>query len=90
MSLAVRPVQLNNIEYRWLWLRFRSTPGGCSTYEHLLRCVWRVEADAYLSPVCAAISSLRRKLGDDGKDLTYNFTQLRVGYRMPKGEGSGQ
>ena len=35
------------------------------------------------------INSLRRKLGDDGKDPTYIFTELRVGYRMPKGERRG-
>ena len=33
------------------------------------------------------INSLRSKLGDDAKDPTYIFTELRVGYRMPKGEG---
>ena len=31
-----------------------------------------------------------RKLGDDAEDPAYIFTQLRVGYRMPKGEESGQ
>ena len=42
--------------------------------------------DADLSPMRTAISSLRSKLGDDGKDPTYIFTELRVGYRMPRGE----
>ena len=32
------------------------------------------------------ISSLRRKLGDDAEDPAYIFTQLRIGYRMPKWE----
>ena len=35
-----------------------------------------------------AISGLRRKLGDDAKDPTYFFTELRVGYRMAKGEAT--
>ena len=30
--------------------------------------------------------SLRRKLGDDAQDPTYIFTNIRVGYRMAKGE----
>lgn len=39
--------------------------------------------------MCTAISSLRRKLGDDAENPTYIFTQLRVGYRMPRGETKG-
>ena len=42
------------------------------------------------SPMRTAISSLRRKLGDDGKDPTYIFTELRVGYRMPKADEQGE
>ncbi len=42
--------------------------------------------DADLSPMRTAISSLRRKLGDYGKDSTYMFTEHSVGYRMPRGE----
>ena len=85
VSLGGRPVQLNNIEYRAL-VELSVNAGRVVTYEHLLRRVWRVEADADLSPMRTAISSLRGKLGDDGKDRTYIFTELRVGYRMPKGE----
>ena len=86
VSLDGCPVQLNNIEYRAL-VELSVNGGRVLTYEHLLRRVWRVEADADLSPMRTAISSLRRKLGDDGRDPTYIFTELRVGYRMPVGEG---
>ena len=34
-----------------------------------------------------SISAIRRKLGDDADNPTYIFTELRVGYRMPMGEG---
>ena len=85
VSLGGRPVQLNNIEYRAL-AELAANAGRVLTYEHLLRRVWRVEADADLSPMRTAISSLRRKLGDDGKDPTYIFTEFRIGYQMPKGE----
>ena len=34
-----------------------------------------------------AMSSLPRKPSDNGEDTTYNFTGLRVGYRMPRGNG---
>jgi len=35
---------------------------------------------------CAVISSLRRKLRDDAENPNYIFTELRVGYRMARGE----
>ena len=85
MSLAGSPVQLTAIEYRTL-AELASSAGRVLTYEHLLRRVWRLEGDADLRPMRTVIRSLRRKLGDDFKDPTYIFTQLRVGYRMPKGE----
>lgn len=84
VSLAGRPVQLTAIEYRTL-AELASNAGRVLTYEHLLRRVWRLEADADLRPMHTVIRSLRRKLGDDFKDPTYIFTQLRVGYRMPRG-----
>ena len=46
----------------------------------------RQDADTDVWPMRAVISSLRRKLGDNAEDPTYIFTELRVGYRMPKGE----
>ena len=84
VSLAGRPVQLTAIEYRTL-VELATNAGRVLTYEHLLRRVWRLEADADLRPMRTVIRSLRRKLGDDFKDPTYIFTQLRVGYRMPRG-----
>ena len=42
--------------------------------------------DANIRPMQTAISSLRRKLGDNAADPTCIFTQFRVGYRMPKEE----
>ena len=85
VSLDGRPVQLTDIEYRTL-AELAFNAGQVLTYEHLLRRVWRLEGDADVRPMRTAISSLRRKLGDDAKNPTYIFTQLRVGYRMPRGE----
>ena len=56
------------------------------TYEHLLRRVWGLDPVADVRPMRTIISSLRRKLGDNAETPTYIFTELRVGYRMPKGE----
>ena len=36
------------------------------------------------------ICSIRRKLGEDPEDLTYIFTELRVGYRMPESQTPGR
>ena len=35
------------------------------------------------------ISAIRRKLGDDADNPTYVFTELRVGYRMPRADTPG-
>ena len=85
VSLAGRAMEMTDIEYRTL-AELSANAGRVVTYEHLLRRVWRLEGDADLSPMRTVIRRLRRKLGDDGKDPTYIFTELRVGYRMPRGE----
>ena len=85
VSLAGRPVQLTAIEYRTL-TELSVNAGRVLTYEHLLRRVWGLEADADLSPMRTVVSSLRSKLGDDAVNPSYIFTELRVGYRMAKGE----
>ena len=87
-SLAGRPVPLTDIEYRTL-AELASNAGRVLTYEHLLRRVWRLEGDADVRPMRTAVSSLRRKLGDNAENPTYVFTELRVGYRMPRGETQG-
>ena len=84
-----RPVPLTDIEYRAV-AELSVNAGWVLTYKHLLRRVWRVEADADVRPMHTAISSLRRKLGDDAEDPAYVFTELRVGYQMPKGGTEGR
>ena len=85
VSLAGHAVQLTDIEY-WTLAELASHAGRVLTYEHLLRRVWRLEPDADLRPMRSVIRRLRRKLGDAAEDPTYIFTELRVGYQMPKGE----
>ena len=45
----------------------------------------QAEGQTPTSVPCAAITSLRRKLGDVAEDPAYIFIELRVGHRMPKG-----
>ena len=85
VTLAGAPVQLTAIEFRTL-AELSANAGQVLTYEHLLRRVWGLDYDADLRPMRTVISSLRRKLGDDAENPSYIFTELRVGYRMPRGE----
>ena len=85
VTVAGRPVELTAIEYRTL-AELSANAGRVLTYEHLLRRVWGLDADADVRPMRTAISSIRRKLGDDAANSAYIFTELRVGYRMPKRE----
>ena len=84
VSLAGRAVEMTDIEYRTL-AELSVNAGRVLTYEHLLRRVWRLEPDADLRPMRSVIRRLRRKLGENAEDPTYIFTELRVGYRMPRG-----
>ncbi len=84
MTLAGRPVQLTATEYGTL-AELSANGGRVLTYEHLLRRVWGLDAD--VRPMRTTICSIRRKLGDDAENPAYIFTEPRVGYRMPKGEG---
>ncbi len=88
VCLAGQVVPLTAIEYRTL-AELASHAGRVLTYEHLLRRILRLETDADLRPMRTVINSLRSKLGDDTKDPTYSFTELRVGYRMAIAETHG-
>ena len=89
VTLAGRPVELTAKEYGTL-AELSINAGRVLTYETLLRRVWGLDADADLRPMRTVISSIRRKLGDGAEDSKYVLTELRVGYRMPKGEKSAQ
>ena len=85
VSLAGSPVSLTAIEYRLL-VELSANAGRVLTYEHLLRRVWGSEGDADVRPMRTAISAIRRKLGDAADNPAYIFTELRVGYRMPRAD----
>ena len=85
VTLAGRPVELTAKEYGTL-AELSINAGRVLTYETLLRRVWGLDADADIRPMRTTISSIRRKLDDDAENPAYIFTELRVGYRMPKGE----
>ena len=83
VSLAGNPVSLTAMQYRLL-VELSISAGRVLTYEHLLRQVWGLDGDADVRPIRTAISAIRRALGDDAENPMYVFTELRVGYRMPR------
>ena len=86
VTLAGRPVQLTAMEYRML-AEMSANAGRVLTYEHLLERVWLEKGGGGVGPIRAIVRKLRYKLGDDADNPKYIFTELRVGYRMPRGLG---
>ena len=89
VTMAGRPVALTGIEYRML-VELSVNAGRALTHERLLQRVWGEKSSGDVRPMRTIVSKLRRKLGDDADNPTYIFTEPRVGYRMPKGEGQGR
>ena len=86
VTLAGLPLSLAALEYRML-AELSANGGRVLTYQHLLERVWGERGGGDLRPMRAIVARLRRKLGDDADNPTYIFTEPRVGYWMPEGEG---
>ena len=87
VTLAGEPVQLTATEYDLL-SALSANAGRVSSYDYLLRRVWRSRRAGTPRIVRVYVKKLRDKLGDDAKNPTYIFTESRVGYRMVKpGDG---
>ena len=59
-------------------------------HERLLQRVWGPDKGQDSAPVRNIVRRLRRKLGDDPDNPGYIFAEPSVGYRMEKGEGTGE
>ena len=81
VTLAGEPVQLTATEYDLL-SALSANAGRVSTYDYLMRRVWRSRRAGNTRIIRVFVRKLREKLGDDAKDPTYIFTEPRVGYRM--------
>ncbi len=84
-TIAGRPVELTNIEYRML-VELSVNADRVLTNFQLLQRVWGLDKTGGSGPVRNIVGRLRRKLGDDASNPTYILNEPRVGYRMPKGE----
>ncbi|MXZ90087.1 MAG: response regulator [Chloroflexi bacterium] len=89
VSLDGEPAPLTTMEYRML-AELSANAGRVLTYEHLLERVWREPPEANLNPMRTMVAKLRAKLGEDARNPRYVFTEARVGYWMPEGEGTGE
>ena len=88
-TLDGSPLRLVAMEYRML-AELAVNAGRVLTYEHLLERVWSGKGTGGLGAMRTIVNKLRRKLGENGDDPTYIFTEPRVGYRMPEGETEGE
>ena len=86
VTLGGEPLPLVALEYRLL-AELAANAGNVLTYERLLERVWGRKGGGDLRPMRAIVSKLRRRLGDDADRPAYVFTEPRVGYWMPEGEG---
>ena len=89
VTVAGRTVALTIIEYRML-VELSANAGRPLTHEHLLQRVWGPDKGQDSGPVRNIVRRLRRKLGDDPGNPIYIFAEPSVGYRMEKGEGTGE
>ena len=89
VSVGGRPIHMTATEYD-LIVALSANAGRVSTYDYLLRRVWRSRRGRGPRIVRAFVKRLRDKLGDDAKNPTYIFAEPRVGYRMVKAEYGGE
>ena len=85
VTVAGRPVELTDIEYRML-AELSVSAGRVLTNVQLLQRVWGLDKTGGSGPVRNIIKRLRGKLGDDAGNPAYIFNEPRVGYRMPEAE----
>ncbi len=86
VTLDGRPVRLTAMEYRML-AELSANAGKVLTYEHLLENVWRDRSSGGMRPLRTMLGKLRGKLREEARNPRYIFTESRVGYWMPEGEG---
>ena len=83
VTVAGRAVELTLTEYELL-RALSINAGRVTTYESLLRQVWRNGDPADVQRVRNFVKKLRRKLGDDSANPAWIFNVRGVGYRMAK------
>ena len=83
VSVAGSPVALTRTEYELLRV-LSLNAGRVTTYESLLRQVWKRPDTADVVRLRNFVKKLRRKLGDDAANPVWLFNERGVGYRMAR------
>ena len=83
VSVGGSPVALTRTEYELLRV-LSLNAGRVTTYESLLRRVWRRPDSADVGRLRNFVKKLRRKLGDDAANPAWLFNERGVGYRMAR------
>ena len=83
VTMAGRTLELTFTEYELLRV-LSLNAGRVSTYDSLLRQVWKGRKYADAKLVRAYVRRLRVKLGDNAKSPTYILNERGVGYRMAR------
>ena len=86
VTVAGRPVRTTATEYKIL-SELSLNAGQAVPHDQLLRRIWGANRPSDLRALRTHLRRLRRKLGDDGNNPTYLFSEPKVGYRMPRADG---
>ena len=81
VSLGGRPLQLTAKEYDIL-CALSANSGRVLTHDQLLRRVWGAGKRGNVRTLRTHVRRLRKKLGEDGRNPTFIFSEPRVGYRI--------
>ena len=87
VTVAGKRVKLTATEYLLL-TELSAARGRVPTHDQLLRNVWGPLHYGDARNVRTHIKTLRGKLGDDARDPSYILTEIGVGYRMARPQGS--
>lgn len=87
VTVAGEEAQLTATEYDLL-AELAVNAGRVVTHEELLQRVWGPVNPGSPRTIRTHLMRLRQKLGEDGDNPTYVFSEPRVGYRMAVGESA--
>ena len=87
VTVAGEEAQLTATEYDLL-AELAVNAGRVVTHQELLHRVWGPVNPGSAHTIRTHLMRLRHKLGEDGENPTYIFSEPRVGYRMAVGEGA--
>jgi PAS domain S-box-containing protein len=83
VTVAGQAVALSATEYRLIY-ELATNAGRVLTHDQMLERVWGTGYSGETALLRSFVGLLRRKLGDDAGHPRFVFTELGVGYRMPR------